>query len=60
MLNVEKIKSDINASKLEIELASKKLRGETYMRDTDYALSMLDEAIKRLDWATNELLKAES
>ena len=60
MLNVEKIKSDINAAKLEIELASKKLRGETYMRDTDYALSMLEEAIKRLDWATNELLKAES
>ncbi len=59
MSNVAKINEHIIAAKLEIRFASNVLRGESY-GDVSYALSMLEEATRRLDWATNELLKAES
>ena len=58
MLNVAEINRHIIAAKLEISLASRVLRGESH-GDVSYALTMLEEATRRLDWATNELLKAE-
>lgn len=56
MSNIAEVNRHISAAKLEIELALRVLRGESF-GDTSVASSMLEEAMRRMDWATNELLK---
>ena len=59
MFNVDEVYRHIANAKLEISFASRVLKGEA-CGDVNYALTMLEEATRRLEWATNCLLKTES